>query len=141
MCVCVCVYTHMCGCCWHLAFCGYRPGMLLTCLQCLRQPPTGGNYAGYNVNSAEAEKPCFTTLSIKFPNDCCRPLHYVRTVWKTLEKFPRGESCINTGGTHCSVLACQIQMSLAGIKPGLQLSMAETQSHHGTFSAALSPHL
>ena len=49
--------------------------MLLSCLQCPRQPPTGGNDAGYNVNSAEAEKPCFTKLSVKSPNDCYRPLH------------------------------------------------------------------
>lgn len=63
--------------------------MLLNCLQCLRQPPTGGNYAGYNVNSAEAHETLLTTLLIKSPNDCCRPLHYVRTVQKTLEKFPR----------------------------------------------------
>ena len=90
--------------------------MLLNCLRCLRQPPTGGNYAGDSVNSAEAEKPCFIKLSIKSPNDCCRPLHYVRTVWKTLEKVPRGESCINTSGTQHSLLACQIQMSLAGVQ-------------------------
>ena len=90
--------------------------MLLNCLRCLRQPPTGGNYAGDSVSSAEAEKPCFIKLSIKSPNDCCRPLHYVLTVWKTLEKVPRGESCINTSGTHHSLLACQIQMSLAGVQ-------------------------
>ena len=78
--------------------------------------PTGGNYAGYSVHSAEAEKPCFIKLSVKSPNDCCGPLHYVLTVWKTLEKAPRGEPCINTSGTHHSLFTCQIQMSLAGVQ-------------------------
>ena len=115
VCVRVCIYTHV----WVLL----ASGILWVEARDAAKLPAVPEAAPYrrelcrdSVSGAEAEKPCFIKLSIKSPNDCCRPLHYVLTVWKTLEKVPRGESCINTSGTHHSLLACQIQMSLAGVQ-------------------------
>ena len=108
--VCVCV------CCWHLASSGLRPGIPLNILQCMGQVPTTEDHPGHDANCAEAETPCIIKLPIEFPNDYCRPLHYIPSVWKTREKVHRGESCINTISIHHSILGCQIQMNTAGVQ-------------------------